>query len=92
MATPHLNASIMAPRRIPEAKAPGKQLTLFVTLQVLPENAERFKEVHRPLWKRCSEEEECLLFDVFQDLQTPGRFRFFEVWSRDRYWFEKVRG
>lgn len=90
MGTPGLNAAVMAPRHLPGDAARPKQLTVFVTLQVLPENAERFKEIHRPLWKKCSEEDECLLFDVFQDPETPGRFRFVEVWRQGRQWFEEV--
>jgi quinol monooxygenase YgiN len=58
---------------------------------VAPENIGRFKEAHRPLWRHCAEEPECLLFDVFQDLDEPGRFRFVEVWNQSREWFEKVR-
>jgi quinol monooxygenase YgiN len=69
---------------------PAKQLTLFVTFQVAPENIEKFKEAHRPVWKACSEEPECLFFDVFQDPEKPGRFRFIEIWSKGREWFEKV--
>ncbi|TVY12954.1 hypothetical protein LARI1_G008980 [Lachnellula arida] len=56
-----------------------KQLTLFVTFQVAPENIDKFKEAHRPVWKACSEEAECLLFDVFQDPDQPGRYRFVEI-------------
>ncbi|KAL5342167.1 hypothetical protein BJX70DRAFT_395140 [Aspergillus crustosus] len=52
----------------------GKQFTIFVTLRVAPENIERFKAVHRPLWK--------------YDFDTPGRFRFVEVWNQSREWFE----
>jgi len=66
-----------------------KQLTLFVTFQVASANIEKFKEAHRPVWKACSEEPECLLFDVFQPPDQPGRFRFVEVWSKGREWFEK---
>jgi hypothetical protein len=92
MATPSLNAAIKAPRQIPGGGAPLKQLTVFVTLHVLPENVEKFKEAHRPLWKMCSDENECFLFDIFQDIETPGRFRFIEVWGQGREWFDKVRG
>jgi len=67
-----------------------KQLTLFVTFQVASANIEKFKEAHRPVWKACSEEPECLLFDVFQHPDQPGRFRFVEVWSKGREWFEKL--
>jgi quinol monooxygenase YgiN len=93
MGTPGLNASIMAPRTIhpqDSTSPPNKQLTLFVTIQVDPSNIEKFKEAHRPVWKACSEEPECLFFDVFQDPESPGRFRFVEVWSKSREWFEKV--
>ncbi|KAL2799764.1 hypothetical protein BJX66DRAFT_292582 [Aspergillus keveii] len=73
----------------PSSPYTGKQFTLFVTFRVAPENIERFKEAHRPLWRHCAEEPECLLFDVFQDLDEPGRFRFVEVWNQSREWFEK---
>jgi quinol monooxygenase YgiN len=67
-----------------------RQLTLFVTIQVAAENIGKFKEAHRPVWAQYTREDKCLLFDVFQDPDCPGRFRFVEVWSRDRKWFEKV--
>ncbi|KUJ15081.1 uncharacterized protein LY89DRAFT_751786 [Mollisia scopiformis] len=79
----------MAPKNPDPGSEPKKQLTLFVTIQVDPSNIEKFKEAHRPVWKACSEEPECLLFDVFQDPESPGRFRFVEVWSKGREWFEK---
>ncbi len=66
-----------------------KQLTLFVTIQVAPRDIEAFKAAHRPVWAACANEPECLLFDVFQDPETPGRFRFVEVWSESREWFEQ---
>jgi quinol monooxygenase YgiN len=75
----------------PSVSYTGKQFTLFVTFHVAPDNIERFKEAHRPLWRHCADEPECLLFDVFQDLEEPGRFRFVEVWNQSREWFEKVR-
>ena len=87
MATPSFNASIVAPKGHASS---NKQLTPFVAIQVAPDNVEKFKEAHRPVWKRCSEEPECLLFDVFQDPEVPGRFRFVEVWSKGRLWFEQV--
>ena len=65
------------------------QLALFVTLRVSPANAEALAAAHRPVWAACAREPECLVFDVWQDPEDKGRFRFFEVWSRDREWFEK---
>ncbi|KAK9779894.1 putative Antibiotic biosynthesis monooxygenase [Seiridium cardinale] len=32
---------------------------------------------------------ECLLFDVFQDPATPGKFRFVEIWNASKERFEK---
>lgn len=63
---------------------PQKQLTLFVDFFIDPNRIEEFKEAHRPVWAACAKEPECLLFDVFQDPAEPGRFRFVEVWSKDR--------
>lgn len=91
MGTPGLNARVVAPKDPnPSGSTLKKQMTLFVTITVSPENIEKFKEAHRPVWKACSEEPECLLFDVFQDSEVPGRFRFVEVWSKGKEWFEKV--
>ncbi|KAK5710195.1 hypothetical protein LTR17_019085 [Elasticomyces elasticus] len=66
----------------------SKQLTLFVDFHVQPSLIEAWKSAHRPVWKACSREPECLLFDVFHDPLDPGHFRLVEVWSRDRAWFE----
>lgn len=68
---------------------PKKQLTLFVTFQVAPKDIEAWKAAHRPVWAACAAEPECLLFDVFEDPETPGRFRLVEVWSEGRDWFEQ---
>jgi quinol monooxygenase YgiN len=68
-----------------------KQLTLFVEFRVEPKDVPAFKDAHRPVWAACAAEPECLFFDVFQDPETPGRFRFVGVWSEGREWFETVR-
>lgn len=69
--------------------APKKQCTVFVTFQIQPTKIEEFKAAHRPVWAACAAEPECLFFDVFQDPEKPGRFRFVEVWNETREWFEK---
>lgn len=66
----------------------SKQLTVFVTFHVKPDLIEDFKAAHRPAWAAVALEPECLLFDVFQDPEKPGRFRFVEVWNGSRTWFE----
>lgn len=65
-----------------------KQTTLFVTFHIKPDRIDEFKAAHRPVWAACAEEPECLFFDVFQDPKQPGLFRFVEVWSKSREWFE----
>jgi quinol monooxygenase YgiN len=67
-----------------------KQLTLFVTFHVDPAKIEAWKEAHRPVWAACSQEPQCLLFDVLENPSTPGRMRLVEVWSESREWFESV--
>ncbi|KAF2801905.1 uncharacterized protein BDZ99DRAFT_429095, partial [Mytilinidion resinicola] len=41
-----------------------------------------------PQPESCAAEPECILFDVFQDPEHPGHFRFLEVWNASRKWFE----
>ncbi|KAL6243360.1 hypothetical protein RBB50_009912 [Rhinocladiella similis] len=65
-----------------------KQLTLFVDFYVHPDRIEDWKAAHRPVWKACGNEPECLFFDVFQDPEDPGHFRLVEIWGADREWFE----
>jgi quinol monooxygenase YgiN len=69
--------------------ADSKQLTLFVTFHIKPNMIEEFKAAHRPVWEACASEPNCLFFDVFQDPEIPGRFRFVEVWNGSRQWFEE---
>ena len=66
-----------------------KQLTLIVHLRVLPQDASKLVQAHAPVWAACAAEPECLFFDVFQDLEDRGKFRFVEVWSKDKKWFEE---
>ncbi|GIZ48729.1 hypothetical protein CKM354_001177900 [Cercospora kikuchii] len=67
----------------------GKQLTLFVTMKIKPDRIEEWKEAHRPVWAATAAEPEQIFFDLFEDPKDPGTFRFIEVWSKDREWFEK---
>ena len=69
----------------------AKQLSLHVTIQVAPHNVDAFLEALRPCWAGCVAEEENLFFDVFQDPETPGRFHFVELWSKDKEWFFEVQ-
>ena len=66
------------------------QLSLQVTIQVAPENADAFLAALRPCWEAVIAEPECLFFDVFQDPEVPGKFRFIELWAESREWLETV--
>jgi quinol monooxygenase YgiN len=66
----------------------NSQLTLHVTIKVSPSNIVAFLAALRPVWEKCASEAECLFFDVFQDPANRGSFRFVEVWTKDREWFE----
>ncbi|KAM3414352.1 hypothetical protein BST61_g10998 [Cercospora zeina] len=66
-----------------------KQLTLFITMKIQPDKIEEWKEAHRPVWAAIALEPEQIFFDLFEDPSDPGTFRFIEVWSKDREWFEK---
>lgn len=69
----------------------GKQFTLHVSIQVAPKNVDAFLEALRPAWAGVVAEPENLFFDVFQSQETPGLFRFVEVWSKGKDWFLTVR-
>jgi quinol monooxygenase YgiN len=70
---------------------PQKQLTLFVTFSILPTHIPAWLTAHRIVWSHVATEPRCLLFDVFQDPDSPGRFRLVEVWDCDKEWFENVQ-
>lgn len=67
------------------------QLTLFVDFYVQPSLIADWKAAHRPVWDKCANEPECILFDVFEDPDDLGHFRLVEVWSATREWFETVQ-
>ena len=69
----------------------AKQTALHVTIQVAPHDVPAFLEALRPCWAGCASEEENLFFDVFEDPETPGLFRFVELWSKDKEWFFDVQ-
>ena len=70
--------------------SPKKHLCLFANITVSPEKVSDFLKELRPVWQACAKEPECLFFDVFMDPARPGRFRFVEVWTEGREWFETV--
>lgn len=65
-----------------------KNLTLFVTFHIKPDQIEQWKAAHRPVWAACAAEPECIYFEVFENPSKPGQMRLVEVWNESREWFE----
>ena len=63
------------------------QITLFVDFYIQPSRIEDWKQAHRPVWAAVSREPECILFDVFHNLDDEGHFRLIEVWAASKEWF-----
>lgn len=67
-----------------------QKTVLLVTITVDPSKVDEFLEGFHICYDRCIEEPELLSFEVFQSQDEPGRFRFLEIWSKDRKWFEEA--
>src|SRR2546423_5908100 len=89
--TPHQRTTVGIRHHLDLTGIMGKQLSLHVTIQVAPHDVDAFLEALRPCWEGCVSEKENLFFDVFQDPETPGLFRFVELWSEDKEWFYAVQ-
>lgn len=62
-------------------------ISLHVTITVAPENIDKFLEALRPCYEAVIAEPDCTFFEVFQDPEKPGRFRFVENWTKAKDWF-----
>ena len=65
----------------------NRSLFLYVTIRVSPSDVPAFLEAFRPCWEGVVSEPENIYFDVTQDPERPGLFRFVEVWTKDKEWF-----
>jgi len=64
--------------------------TILVTIRVSPTNVDEFLTGLKISYSGCVSEPELLFFEVFQEQDDPGCFHLFEVWARNRKWFETV--
>ena len=55
--------------------------SFHVKITVAPENAEKFLAALKPVFEKLAAEPECTYFEVFQDPENPGTFRFVENWN-----------
>jgi len=56
-------------------------LSFHVKIAVAPENAEKFLAALKPVFEKFTAEPDCTYFEVFQDPENPGTFRFVENWN-----------
>lgn len=65
-------------------------LSLHVNITIDPENVDKFLGYLKPAYDGVCAEPECVYFEVFQDPEKPGRFRFVEHWNCTKEWFMSV--
>lgn len=68
----------------------GPSVSLHVSITVAPENAQKLLELFQPCYDAVTAQPECVFFEVFQDPDTPGKFRFVENWNASREWIYDV--
>ncbi|OAL54225.1 hypothetical protein IQ07DRAFT_584802 [Pyrenochaeta sp. DS3sAY3a] len=68
----------------------GPSVSLHVSITVAPENAQKLLELFQPCYEAVTAIPECVFFEVFQDPDTPGKFRFVENWNASRDWIFDV--
>jgi hypothetical protein len=56
-----------------------------------PENVDAFLEALKPAYDAVIAEPENVFFQVFQNPQNPGEFKFIENWNGSVEWFMSVR-
>ncbi|OQU99870.1 Fungal specific transcription factor domain-containing protein [Cladophialophora immunda] len=88
MASIDLSSTPAFSAKVPPEKS---QTILLVTITVDPSDIDEFLKGLHICYDRCVEEPECLSFEVFHSQDSPGRFRFLEIWAKDREWFESVQ-
>lgn len=66
-------------------------LSLHVVITIAPENVDKFLDHLKPAYDKVCAEPENVYFEVFQDPERPGRFKFVEHWNCTREWFITVR-
>ena len=77
-----MSASVLEPRTF--------GMSLHVSVTVAPENAEKFLAALRPCLDAVIKEPECIFFEVYQDPEKSGRFKWVEDWTKDKDWFLQV--
>jgi hypothetical protein len=65
--------------------------SLHVKIVVAPENVNAFLEALKPAYDAVIAEPENVFFQVFQNPQNPGEFKFIENWNGSLEWFMSVR-
>ncbi|KAF1851579.1 uncharacterized protein K460DRAFT_37521 [Cucurbitaria berberidis CBS 394.84] len=69
----------------------GPTVSLHVTITVAPENASKFLELLKPCYDAVTAEPECVFFEVYQNPEVPGEFKFVENWHASKEWIKTVQ-
>lgn len=64
-------------------------ISLHVSVTIGP-NIDKFLAAFKECFDKVTAEPECTFFEVYQDPDQPGRFKWVENWSRDKEWFMTV--
>lgn len=65
-------------------------LSLHVVITVAPENVDKFLAYLKPAYDAVCAEQENIYFEVLQDPERPGRFKFVENWNCSKEWLMTV--
>ncbi|KAF1935836.1 hypothetical protein EJ02DRAFT_332320, partial [Clathrospora elynae] len=66
-------------------------ISLHVHITVASENALKFLELLKPIYDAVIAEPENTLFEVYQNPEVPGEFKFVENWAQSKEWLIDVQ-
>ncbi|KAF2736500.1 hypothetical protein EJ04DRAFT_511002 [Polyplosphaeria fusca] len=66
-------------------------ISLHVKLTVAPESVDKFLEALKPAYDAVIAEPKCTFFEVFQNPNAPGEFKFIENWDATVDWLQNVQ-
>lgn len=72
------------------APTPARGISFHVTIIVAPENASKFLESSRQVFKDIAAEPKCLYFSLVESAEQKGKFKIVENWAMSFGEFQKV--
>lgn len=71
------------------APTPARGISFHVTIIVAPENASKFLESSRQVFKDIAAEPKCLYFSLVESAEQKGKFKIVENWAMSFGEFQK---